>query len=203
MTPTDNLYKAAKEVINANVSVDQFYRNINDLQEAITTYEQERAFSMNPENNQVKTKVEILSDVTGMSVNYMKNCKKEVWTITPGKAIDAMQIYSDQQTHHLKAENERLQKEIEELKKDKWISVKNKLPEKDQLVVWYAEIKWSERNPVKIFIDSLTGKSEHIEYGEYGYLLHEHDMYVYDGDQDLLDEKITHWMPLPLLPIKD
>lgn len=60
MNPTKQLVEAAKAVLNRNKPVDQIYRDLDKLQEAITAYEQSESSSRQQENDESdKTKTGI------------------------------------------------------------------------------------------------------------------------------------------------
>lgn len=56
MNPTKQLYEAAKAVVDRNYALDQIYRNLDKLQEAITAFEQEQPEAIAGENESAKDK---------------------------------------------------------------------------------------------------------------------------------------------------
>lgn len=81
-----------------------------------------------------------------------------------------------------------------------WISVKDRLPEFGEQVLWYCIIKWMpEYKGVSIRQDSLLNHKIPVEFdGSFYCLNDESDFLAYDGDYH--DEVATHWMPLPEPP---
>jgi hypothetical protein len=83
-----------------------------------------------PSKREGKTAIEILSDVTGLSVPYMTKNEKDVWTITPQKAVEAIELYSDQQTAHLLAEIESLKAQNNSVLSDKIKAIKEEFSDR-------------------------------------------------------------------------
>lgn len=103
---------------------------------------------------------------------------------------------------------------------NKWISIKDRLPESGQevLVYWYDEpfevhqmyiltyfkkgcvidtfINRAEKSPEKRLLDTLFNPENEIKAPEDGF-------YIYDGDWRKHAYIITHWMPLPGFPKKE
>jgi hypothetical protein len=100
---------------------------------------------------------------------------------------------------------------------NKWIGVKDRLPESGQevLVYWYDKpyevhqihmlsyfkkgdvidniIDYREKSPQKRLLDTLFNPNNEIKAPEDGF-------YIYDGNWRKHADIITHWMPLPEFP---
>lgn len=84
-----------------------------------------------------------------------------------------------------------------------WTSLTECRPEFDTLVIFRAVCKWSQRVKVKYFIDEVTTQTETLEYGHNCYLLRDNTDYLVlelKELQEMYDEHVTHWMPLPSPP---
>ena len=110
-TPETNLYHAAMIVVELNDSYaadrkelyDMIEPAIKSLKQALTAYEQsiEQSSSRQQENDKMETKEEILSKCSLLELYQIElNC-----LVKSSEALEAMQLYSDQQTSSLKSEN--------------------------------------------------------------------------------------------------
>lgn len=77
-----------------------------------------------------------------------------------------------------------------------WISVKDRLPDIGQKVIWRGIIHWKRKDKVSYFDDELTNEEEALEYGVTAYLLRKNTDFLvcthpYVGD--LTYEYVTHW----------
>jgi len=107
MTPqTKQLVEAAKAVLNRNKPVDQIYRDLDKLQEAITAYEQSESSSRQQENDE--------SDKTKTGIWRKWDSKPDL--SYNEAAYGAMLEYAHQQTADKDREIEELKAEVTALK---------------------------------------------------------------------------------------
>jgi hypothetical protein len=81
-----------------------------------------------------------------------------------------------------------------------WIKISTSLPPYGQNVIFRAVIKYRTENSVVIFNDQITTDQEGLDYGLTAHLLKDKtDFIVCDHKdvEDLYDEVVTHWMPIP------
>ena len=183
MTPqTKQLVEAAKAVLNRNKPVDQIYRDLDKLQEAITAYEQS---TEQPEA--------IAGEKSALEI-WKEWCEKDIsWT---DAASGAMSEYASQQTadkdkqlqvqqSHIDDQDQlifeqdkeikELKAEVDRLKNDKWISVDERLPGKtDRYLVMLTYPEGGLDFAICVFYN------DHRQYFDH-----------------FLENCISHWQPLP------
>jgi len=188
MTPqTKQLVEAAKAVLNRNKPVDQIYRDLDKLQEAITAYEQ------STEQPEAIAGEKTIEDILSSCISG--ELKKGDF-VYEDEAIKAMQIYASQQTalkdkqlqvqqSHIDDQDQlifeqdkeikELKAEVDRLKNDKWISVDERLPGKtDRYLVMLTYPEGGLDFAICVFYN------DHRQYFDH-----------------FLEDLISHWQPLP------
>jgi hypothetical protein len=82
-----------------------------------------------------------------------------------------------------------------------WISVKTKLPNAGQDVLWFTRRAFGKHHTYIFGI--VSNETEHVEYGIHLHYVLDTDILVCDNETNEqlgLCEYATHWMPLPEPP---
>jgi len=183
---TKQLVEAAKAVLNRNKPVDQIYRDLDKLQEAITAYEQSESSSRQQENDESdKTKTGIWRkwdskpDLSYNEAAYgamLEYASQQ--TALKDKQLQVQQSHIDDQDQLIfeqDKEIKELKAEVDRLKNDKWISVDERLPGKtDRYLVMLTYPEGGLDFAICVFYN------DHRQYFDH-----------------FLEDLISHWQPLP------